>query len=231
MENKLLGFWEYLERAGLVVMVLGFSALGWLTWQGREGDKEIVRRLSVVEQRLDSVVKLSPTGSQLPEGALCDTECVRQLVSEAVATISGITQPAKQEVVERVVEKVQTVSSSVPSSQYVPLGAGETTSKSWIDVPGAQVSFDIADLGSIKQVYFEAQLHNPTSGRVYARLWDKQAGHIIISSEIEHVAGDAKLVSTAVTIPTGGRTIQAQLRSENGQLVKLLSSRLRVDTK
>ena len=93
------------------------------------------------------------------------------------------------------------------------------------------MTLDLSDLGQVSQVYFEAQISSPNSGLVYARIWDKRTGNMIYGSEISNPAGDAKLVSAPVTIATGGRTISVQLRSENGQLVKLLSSRLRVDTK
>jgi hypothetical protein len=153
------------------------------------------------------------------------------MVSEAIATISGITKPQKQEVVERVVEKVTTVTApSVPKTQYIPLGGGQTTNTEWTDIPGAEITFDVKDFGTIAAIYFEAQLKSP-AGLVYARLWDKAANTIVQGSEISQVAGDAKLVSSKVTIPTGGRTVIVQLKSETQQPVQVISSRLRVDTK
>lgn len=205
--------WELLERIGLVFMISAFIALGVLGYKQYSQNQEVLRRLSAVEVT-------SP----------CDAECVRQLVSDAIATVSGITTPQKQEVVERVVEKVTTVSRISQKTQYVPLGGGQTTNTDWTDIPGAEVTFNISDFGTVSAVYFEAQLKSP-AGLVSARLWDKGANTLVQGSEISNIAGDAKLVSSAVTIPIGGRTLIVQLRSETQQPVQVVSSRLRVDTK
>lgn len=220
-----MNLWELLERIGLVATIVGFTVLGVLGVKQFSQNQEVLRRLSVVENRLDSVIK-----NPLPAAPACDTACVRQLVSEAIATISGITKPQKQEVVERVVEKVTTVSTSSPKTQYIPLGGGQTTNTEWTDIPGAEITFDVKDFGTITSIYFEAQLKSP-AGLVYARLWDKAANTIVQGSEISQVAGDAKLVSSKVTIPTGGRTLIVQLKSETQQPVQVVSSRLRIDTK
>ena len=212
-------------------MIFGFGLMGWLQWGTVSQNSEVLRRLAVVEQRLDSVIKspLSANREALTATDKCDRECVKRLVSEAVATISGLSQPAKQQVIERVVEKVQTVSGSSPKTQYVSLGAGETISTEWVTIPGAEVTFNINDFGKVAAVYFEAQLQS-ASGKVYARLYDKNTGPFL-DSEVSHSAGDAKLISAGVNISGGGRTIGVQLKSEIQQPVKILSSRLRIDTK
>ena len=221
--------WEFLERIGLVLMIVGFTTVGWLQWGTISQNSEVLRRLAVVEQRLDSVIKSSLNSKSLMTKDECDRECVKNLVSEAIATISGLSQPAKQQVIERVVEKVQTVSGASAKTQYVSLGAGETTSTEWVTIPGAEVTFNINDFGKVTAIYFEAQLHS-ASGRVYARLNDKNIGPLL-DSEVYHSAGDAKLISARVNISGGGRTIGVQLKSEIQQPVKILSSRLRIDTK
>lgn len=230
--------WEFFERIGLVLMIFGFGLMGWLQWGTVSQNSEVLRRLTVVEQRLDSVIKntlsansTSSTGGRESLNATdkCDQECVKRLVSEAVATISGISKPAKQQVIERVVEKVQTISGSSTKTQYVSLGGGETTSSEWVTLPGAEVTFNINDFGKISAVYFEAQLQSG-SGQVFARLFVKDSG-AVPDSEISHVAGDAKLISKQVSISGGGKTIGVQLKSEIQQPVKVLSSRLRIDTK
>ena len=217
--------WESFERIGLIATLIGFAVLGWFGWKLFTQNAEVLSRITTVEARLDSIIK---TRSPVTESG-CGRECVRDLVSQAVATISGIAAPVKQEVVERVVEKVQTVSTG-PKTQYITLGGGDTSQTSWTDIPGAEVTFDIADLGQIKQIFFEVSLFSQ-SGKVLARLWDKRAGTIVAGSETEHIAGDAVVKSSPVTIPAAGRTIFLQLKSEVGQPVKANTSRLRVDTK
>ncbi len=215
--------WENFERIGLVITIVAFAVIGWLSWHQQSISSQLLDRLSAMENRLPI------NNQQLTISNSCDRDCVRDLVSQAVATISGIAAPVKQEVVERVVEKVQTVSAG-PKTQYITLGGGETSSTSWTDIPGAEITLDIGDFGQIKQIFFEASLFSP-SGKVLARLWDKRAGTIVSGSEVEHIAGDAQVKSALVTIPAAGRTIILQLKSEVGQPVKANTSRLRVDTR
>ena len=217
--------WESFERIGLIATLIGFAILGWFGWKLFTQNAEVLSRITTVESRLDSVIK---TRSPIIESG-CGRECVRDLVSQAVATISGIAAPVKQEVVERVVEKVQTVSAG-PKTQYITLGGGDTSQTSWTDIPGAEVTLDISDFGQIKQIFFEVSLFSP-SGKVLSRLWNKRDGTIIFGSEVEHIAGDAQVKSALVAIPAGGRTIILQLKSEVGQPVKANTSRLRVDTR
>lgn len=225
--------WEQFERIGLLIMIAGFSLLGWFGWNIATQNSQVLGRLSSVETRLkDLSGGVPPPPAAATQPTACDRNCVRSLVSEAVATISGMTGSAKQQVIERVVEKVQPpiqqTAGGGSKTQYIPLGAGETTSTEWVIVPGAEITFNITDFGTVKKAYFEAQLQS-SAGLVKARLWDKTAGTIVSGSEISHVAGDASLVSVPVVIPSGGRTIVVQLESEVQQPVRLLSSRLRID--
>ena len=221
--------WEFSERIGLFITLAGFTVLGYLSYQTVNNNRQIIDRIDSVETSLNSL-RQSVSNSAIQQFSnSCDDVCIRKLVDEAIASISGITKPQKDQVIERIVEKVQTVSSG-PKTQYITLGGGDTSQTSWTDIPGAEVTFDVADFGQIKQIFFEVSLFSP-SGKVLARLWDKRAGTIVSGSEVSHIAGDAVVKSSPVTIPAAGRTIILQLKSEVSQPVKANTSRLRVDTK
>lgn len=221
--------WENFERIGLFITLVGFAVLGYLSYQTVNNNQQIIDRINSFEISLNSL-RQSVSNSTIQQFSnSCDDVCIRKLVNEAIASVSGITKPQKEQVVERVIEKVQTVSSG-PKTQYITLGGGETSSTSWTDISGAEVTFDIADFGQVKQIFFEVSLFSQ-SGKVLARLWDKRAGTVVSGSEVSHIAGDAQVKSALVTIPAGGRTIILQLKSEVSQPVKANTSRLRVDTK
>lgn len=224
-----MNIWENFERIGLFITLAGFVVLGYFSYQAVANNRQIIDRIDSVEISLNSLRQSVSNLTIQQFSNSCDDVCIRKLVNDAVASISGITNPQKQQVVERVVEKVQTVSSG-PKTQYITLGGGETSSTAWTDISGAEVTFDIADFGQIKQIFFEVSLFSP-SGKVLARLWDKRAGTVVSGSEVSHIAGDAQVKSSPVTIPAAGRTIILQLKSEVGQPVKANTSRLRVDTK
>jgi hypothetical protein len=221
--------WENLERIGLFITLAGFAVLGYFSYRTVNNNRQIIERINSVETSLNSLAQSVSNLTIQQFNNSCDTACIRKLVDEAIASVGGITNPQKEQVIERVVEKVQTVSSG-PKTQYITLGGGETSSTSWTDISGAEVSFDIADFGQIKQIFFEVSLFSP-SGKVLARLWDKRAGTIVSGSEVSHIAGDAQVKSSPVTIPAAGRTIILQLKSEVAQPVKANTSRLRIDTK
>lgn len=220
--------WEKLERAGLIISLIAFMGLGYFSYKNFKGAEQISSRITSIES---SIKGLSANNVAIqPSNNACDSVCVRQIVNNAIASISGISKNEKEKVVERIVEKVSAPASQV-KSQYVPLGAGNTSNTDWTDAPGAQVTLNLADFGAISQIYFEAQLSSPASGKVFARLWDTQSNNMISGSEISAPAGNAQLVSAKVIIPTGGRTIKVQLKSQVQQPVSVLNSRLRVDTK
>src|SRR3989339_1764051 len=156
--------WEFSERIGLFITLAGFAVLGYLSYQTVNNNRQIMDRIDSVEVSLNSL-RQSVSNSTIQQFSnSCDTVCIRKLVDEAIASVSGITIPQKQQVIERVVEKVQTVSQG-PKTQYITLGGGETSQTSWIDIPGAEVTLDIADFGQIKQVFFEVSLFSQ-SGKV-----------------------------------------------------------------
>src|SRR3989339_1644135 len=146
--------WEFSERIGLFITLAGFAVLGYLSYQIVNNNRQIINRIDSVETSLNSF-RQSVSNSTIQQFSnSCDAVCIRKLVNEAIASVSGITKPQKEQVVERVVEKVQTVSGSSPKTQYISLGGGDTTSLEWVTLPGAEVTFNINDFGKVTAVYF-----------------------------------------------------------------------------
>lgn len=222
-----MNIWEKLERIGLFLTLFGFGILGYLSYQNLKDSQQISLRILSIE---NSIKGLSVNDLAMQQfNNACDSACVRKTIDDAIASISGISKSEKEKVVEKIVEKIVAPVNTV-KTQYVPLGAGSTSNTEWVDAPGAQVTFDLADFGNISQIYFEAQLSSP-SGLVYARLWDVAANNLVSGSEISAPAGNAQLISAKVNIPVGGRTIKVQLKSQIQQPVSVLASRLRIDSK
>lgn len=110
----------------------------------------------------------------------CDEECKRIIseeVAKAVATISGqaktpITPPQ---------------STSYRSPVYIPLdSSGSTNKNDWVDVKGAEVSFDLTqDYGEDAKVSWEALLKvDGGNGQATARLFDVTNNSAVGGSEI-----------------------------------------------
>ena len=76
--------WESFERIGLITTLIGFAVLGWFGWKLFTQNAEVLSSITTVEARLDSVIK---TRSPIIESG-CDRECVRDLFSQTLPTLS-----------------------------------------------------------------------------------------------------------------------------------------------
>ncbi len=99
----------------------------------------------------------------------CSQNCrdeIARVVSESLADIPVTTT-------EKVVEK-QTVVTQAEGTDYIPMGAGTTTSTSWVDVDDSAVYIDLeSDYGTDATVSWETSLkvaHG--NGKAFARLYD-----------------------------------------------------------
>jgi len=167
--------------------------------------------------------------NEIPESEAVD-ECgdacvshIERVVAEAVATISASPKTT-----------TQIVSPSTSNQTgYIPLdGPVSTTSTSWINVPGVEVSIDLAnDYSSAARVSWEGSLKvDYGNGQAFARLFDVTHGIAVDASEISTTAN-----STFVTISSGymnfwsGRNLyRLQLKSLTGYEATFSSGRIKV---
>ncbi|KKU10356.1 MAG: hypothetical protein UX13_C0014G0014 [Candidatus Woesebacteria bacterium GW2011_GWB1_45_5] len=156
----------------------------------------------------------------------CDDECkkiIREEVDKAIATLSATA-------------KTQTITyktTANPQTQFIPLdGSYSTISTSWVDVPGTDVSFDIAkDYDAGAKVSWETSLkvaHG--NGQAYARLYDSTHGIAVSGSEITTTDNvDYKSVSSGnLNLWSGRNTYKVQVKSLNSFEVFYTGGKIRV---
>ncbi len=115
---------------------------------------------------------------------------------------------------------------------FVPIGAGTNTSTDWTDVAGARVTVDTANYGTIKKAYFEASLYCLTGNQdVSVRLYNVTDAHPVWYSEQSMSgAGPTLLTSPTLTLSSGSKAYQVQMKSQLGYPAELKFARLHIIT-
>lgn len=164
--------------------------------------------------------KASETGSTCSPSCLAEIEKVKEQIAKITPQII------------KEVEKTNVTSSSNPLIQEYNIYLGSGTSKAWDweDVPGAAVDIDSTKYTNIKSVRFEVALRIPTAqGLVYARLFNKSDKHPVWFSEVSS-SSDTSTVkqSEEITLDSGNKTYQVQMKTTMGVHTILDSSRIKI---
>ena len=190
---------------GLMLLLLADVAV----LQARMEEMDVLGLRAEINQVKERVVKLEEWEEVKAEEPGSD---------RASSEISPSPAPQKP-----VAEPVQTRTSR---EVYVPMGSGSTRSQDWSEVAG-QAYIDTRDY-NIREAYFEASL-KANSGRVWARLLNKNEATYVYDSQISHNTPTSTLIrSGKLALPGGNKLYAIQLKSENQQEVFIESARVRL---
>jgi hypothetical protein len=130
------------------------------------------------------------------------------------------------------INRISTSSSSSSGEYFVPLGTGTNQSDDWADVTGAQAYIDSTRYRRIKKVTFEATLEVPASSQIsYVRLYNVTDKHPVWYSELSmDGSGPQLLASSPVTLDSGQKLYQVQMKSQLKALTRLVQSRVHILT-
>lgn len=153
----------------------------------------------------------------------CNDECIAA-IDKAVSIATASMQLSGKQVV---------LNEGNSAKEYsVSFGSGLNSSEEWQDVPGATAYVDSTKYGKIKNVVFEAGLHIPTGNqKAFVRLFNATDKHPVWFSEMWLEGGTAKLlVSPAVTLDSGNKLYQVQMKTSLKYQANLTQARLRIET-
>jgi hypothetical protein len=157
----------------------------------------------------------------------CNDECkkiiqdeVAKAVASASAKISAVNEAASVPIPK-------------PLTSYISLdGTYSTTSTSWVDVPGAEVSFDLAaDYSKGAKVAWEASLKVANAnGTAYARIFDSTHGIAVDGSEVkvENKDNYQRVSSGYLNLWSGRNVYKVQVKSLNSFEVSYTGGKLRI---
>lgn len=99
---------------------------------------------------------------------------------------------------------------------FIPLGSGQTTSTTFADLAGAEVSIDTSKYGQIDYVLFEASVWvDGGNGRAWAQVKNVSDNNPFIESQISNPTSTPTLKSSGkVPISAGSKTYRVQAKTE-----------------
>lgn len=126
----------------------------------------------------------------------------------------------------------QTQNTSLVKEFFVPFGIGSSSSDDWTDIAGLKAALDPANYGSIKTVVFEASVRIPTGNQIaYVRLYNTTDKHPVWFSDVSLEGGTAQLlISKPITLDSGNKTYQVQMKTSLKYPAFLDQSRLHIIT-
>jgi hypothetical protein len=107
---------------------------------------------------------------------------------------------------------VQQTVVQTPQQIFIPIGSGSTTSNSYANLSGVQVTIDSSKYSSIASIYFEANLSvTGGNGMTYAQLYDSTQNHPVWFSQISSNSPSGALItSPSINLDPGVNTYVVQ---------------------
>lgn len=164
----------------------------------------------------------------------CPISCMSEINNATKGAILSI----KPTIILTPTPTIKIVSQSQVSAQssirefFVPLGTGSSSSDDWQDISGLRVTLDPANYENLKTVTFEATIRIPTGNEIaYVRLYNVNDKHPVWFSEVSLEGGIPQLlISKPVTLGSGSKTYQIQMKTSLKYPAFLDQSRLHIIT-
>lgn len=173
------------------------------------------------------IVNTAVSEKSEPTASTCGEDCVKDIYE-------SIYQATTSSTIKNTTAKESTTSTTSQTEQetIISIGPGTTMAEDWTDVSGLQVEIDTTKYAKIKKVVFEAYLRIPTGNQVaYARLFNVTDKHPVWFSEVSLEGGTPKLLtSQPITLDSGSKVYQVQMKTSLKFLTYLDSSRIRITT-
>ena len=179
-----------------------------------ENNREsLVERVGMVEERLTSLITRE---TQVTDEVVTGAD--REVDEKAEIEVAIETSAPRQ---------TTTASTGIIKEVLIPLGSGSTSSTEWSDT-GAQAYIDTTVYRNIEAAYFQASMR-ANSGRVFARLLQKNESAVVPGSEIEHNTPQSGFIGSGeILLSAGNKLYVVQVRSGNGQEAFVENARVRL---
>lgn len=167
---------------------------------------------------------------------VCPTSCLSEIIKATEAATLSVepnSQPTGEPTPTPTAELVSpTQAGSLVKEFFVPFGTGSSSSDDWQDVQGIRATLDLDNYGSIKTVVFEASVRIPTGNEIaYVRLYNVTDKHPVWFSDVSLEGGTpALLISKPITLGSGNKTYQVQMKTSLKFQAFLDQSRLHIIT-
>lgn len=163
-------------------------------------------RLSVIE-KITEIIPFTKKQEDKIADQLCPQTCISQIY-EATTSVK-IQEPIS------IPEVTPTPQSSTTVKEFfVPFGSGSSSAGDWEDIQGVQATLDTNNFPELKSVTFETTVRIPTGNEIaYIRLYNVTDKHPLWVSEISWEGGGTKLITKTITLDSGNKAYQVQMKT------------------
>ncbi len=193
-----------LTKIGIAILVIALFDLVYLNY---------VTFKNQSANQVATTVEINPTPAALASPAPSDstTATLASPTPQAATPTTSVTQ--------------QTIVQTAQKEIFIPVGDGSTTSGSYSNLPGAQVTIDSSKYSGVASVNFEASIWVTNgNGKAYAQLYNVTGGHMVWNSEISTSSGSGVLMSSPITLDSGANTYQIQAKTDITQFAANVST-------
>lgn len=190
---------------------------------------KITRALDYNSRRIDELEKkpatlIEPATITQSPGSAVNITSLTDYIDQTLATLSGKPKPAAT--------PKPVLSTNKQTLTYVPIfgGSFQTSSSTWVDVPGSDFQLNPVDYSSGSYMTFEALTWViGGSGQVELRILDTNRGVIVPGSEVSLNASSSTLLTSGrLTFLLGNSTFRVQIKSQTSSPVQFDFGRIKI---
>jgi len=113
-------------------------------------------------------------------------------------------------------KETQTIVQTAQKEIFIPMGSGSTTSGTFTDLTGTDVTVDTAKYSQIDSVVFEASIWvTGSNGRAWAQITNVNEKNPLIESQISGISGTGEVkASGKIPFPSGAKTYRIQAKTD-----------------
>ena len=113
-------------------------------------------------------------------------------------------------------KETQTIIQTAQKEIFIPMGSGSTTSGTFTDLAGTDVTVDTAKYSQIESVVFEASIWvTGGNGRAWAQITNVGDKNPLIESQINGASGTGEVkASGKIPFPSGAKTYRIQAKTD-----------------
>jgi len=190
-----------LTKIGLAILVLALVDLLYLNYWVLQNQK-----LNIKDQKLEDVrtIQMVVTPSPVPKESPSPKPSFEPKVETKTIETKTVVEKESQTIVQTAQKEI-----------FIPIGSGTTSSNSYIDLAGLEVTIDTNKYSQIESVVFEASIWvQDGNGKMFAQLYNTTDKHPVWNSEISTSSSVGTLAtSSKITLDSGARTYRVQTKT------------------
>ena len=190
-----------LGKLAVAITIIALLDLAYVNWWIVKSQKSEVNVQSDEERREVETKVIEPSPIASPSSSPANEPKVETKTVET------------KTVVER---ETQTIVQTAQKEIFVPMGSGSTTSSTFVDLSGTDVTIDTNKYSSIESIVFEASIWvEGGNGRATAQLYNVDDKTPYIESQMSSTSGSGSVkTSGKVPIPSGRKTYRVQAKTD-----------------